>query len=148
MAALTINGGTFDMTDGQPGTLDVTGSGGLTVKSASLTFDLCANGSDEIVVSKQATVTGTSVISVDVGADVQSLQVGQYTLIQASGGLGTSHLALSKTSTAVTVGGVAYDLSLAQSSGTQEILSVSLAPSTAVSSALSLGTSLARWTES
>ena len=94
---------------------------GLSLSGATLKFDVGAAGADLLAVTDAVDAASPNYISITgIGA---GLTPGNYTLITAQGGgLGTSNLALA--TTAVTVGASTYGISLADSTPTAEILTV------------------------
>ena len=130
--SLTLNAGSaFDMVDNAIGTFNLTGTGtALTVGASSgtapsLTFEIgnAATGTDRLAVTNAATVAATGgTISIGALAGDTTLTPGDYTLISASSGLGVSGLTLA--SSTITVGSTTYNLSLANSTSTSEILTV------------------------
>ena len=125
--------GTINLQDGVIGTLTL--GNGLTIGSggntSNLMFDLSGGLSDELAVTAGSIITtGTAVIGVD-GLSALTLTSGSanYTLITGAGGLGTGNFVLSGTT--LTVGASSYNLSLANSTGTQEILTVTSSGSVA-----------------
>jgi len=122
-------GGAFDLRDGGVGTLSLTGTVGLAnaSQSSNLFFDLGSTlGSNDLL-----SITGTPMINaggavINLNALGSSLASGNYTLITAAGGLGTS--AFSLASNTLTVGSKSYSLSLANSTSGAEILTVSAVP--------------------
>ncbi len=118
-------GGTFDMLDGSIGTFNLTGTSGtdLTLAGNTLGFDLAGAGADALTVAGTAAVSGTNTINIQSAAAV--LQNGTYNLIAAAGGGlgGTFQFANGQATEVLTLGGVPYTLSLANS-GTAEQLTV------------------------
>ena len=117
------------MTDGTIGTFNLQQNAGfsgpaLSVNGATLGFALSSAGSDQLVITGAANVSGTNVIDIaTVGA---SLAPGSHTydLITAASGLqGTFQFADGTSQTTVTVGDQTYRLSLGNS-GTAETLAV------------------------
>ena len=115
---LSVGGNTIDMQDGSNiGTLAV--SGGLNLNGSTLRFNVGPGNADEITVGAAASMLGTNIINV---GPLASVGAGTYTLISdPSGGLtGTFQLS----STTLSANGQSYDLSLVNSGGTAELLSV------------------------
>jgi T5SS/PEP-CTERM-associated repeat protein/autotransporter-associated beta strand protein len=105
--------------------------GGATGIAPSLTFDIgnAATGPDSIDVTKTVTVLATGgKITIDALAGDTSLTAGNYDLITSAGGFsGTGGNGLTLTDTTLVVNGDTYDLSLANSTADDEVLTVSAA---------------------
>jgi len=117
--------GTINLQDGAIGTLTL--NNGLTIGSggtSNLMFDLGGSLYDQLdVTAGNITETGTGVISVDaLSALTLTSGSGNYILITGTNGLGNGHFTLA--SSTLTVGATTYTLSLANSTSTQEILTV------------------------
>jgi len=119
--------GVINLQDGQIGTLTLNngltiGNGGL---NSTLLFDLSGGSSDKLAVTAGNIVTtGTGVISVDDIAN-SALTDGNYVLITGTNGLGSSGKFVLSGTTLVVAGSGTYTLTLANSTTTQEILTVS-----------------------
>jgi hypothetical protein len=118
--------GAIDLRDGATGTLTL--SSGLTLGSgggaSNLYFDLAgtSTGVDLLSITGGVTLSGTAQIYLN-DLSATSLLAGNYTLISAASGLNSSNFTLG--STTLVVGGTTYNLSLANSTATSEILTVS-----------------------
>ncbi len=139
-ATLTLNpGSAFSMKDGQIGAFDLeqetsfTGPaftiGGASGITPTLTFDIGngAAGTDVINVTKTVSVlaTGGEVI-IDAIVGDTTLTAGNYDLITSAGGFsGTNGNGLTLSGTTLAISGTTYDLSLANSTVDDEILTVS-----------------------
>jgi len=139
--------GTINLQDGVIGTLTL--NNGLTIGSggntSNLMFDLSGSLYDQIAVTAgNITETGTGVISVDALSGLTlSSGSGNYILITGTNGLGNTHFTLASTS--LTVSGTTYTLSLANSTGTQEILTVTGSFSGAPAAAYWTGSQDGNW---
>lgn len=71
-----------------------------------------------------ATVLGNNIINISARDGITTLTPGNYTLIAAASGLGTSAWTLGSNS--ILVGGVSYDLSLANSTSAAQVLTVAV----------------------
>ena len=124
-SGLNLAAGTvFNMSgDANAGTFAL--GGALTASGAALKFDLGTNGSstvvDALTTTGAATISGADPITI-VPFGSTNLTAGQYTLITATSGLGTSNFSL--TNNTVVVNGTTYNLSLASSTNTAEILTI------------------------
>jgi autotransporter-associated beta strand protein len=128
-----LPGSKFTMVDNSIGSLKVVntaGSTGLTIGAAggtlstSLSFELgsTAGSVDNIAVTGNASVLSAASINIVPLAADTTITPGNYTLISAGGGLNSSNISLA-TSTYV-IGSTGYSFSLANSTPTAEILSV------------------------
>jgi autotransporter-associated beta strand protein len=124
---------TLTFTDsGTPGAFNLYGAGtghALTLNGATMNFDVggASTAADELVVNggSSASMTGTDTIDIYASPGTTSLTPGDYTLI-ADTGLTKADFALG-TST-LTVGSTTYNLSLADSTSSDEVLSISFVP--------------------
>ena len=132
---LTLNSGSlFTMSgDNALGTLTLGGAGtGLTLNGATvpiLTFDIgnAATGTDRIIVNNNASVLTGGTINIAQLTGLTSLTAGNYNLITSAGGFsGSGGNGFTLNSSTITVAGTLYDLTLANSTGSNEILTVSL----------------------
>ena len=147
----TINTGSkVSMVDGTVGTFTFGGTAAISGADLKLgaaplfTFELdAAGGADKLVFTGAATVTAAGAI-IDVTGLGGSLQLGDYTLITAASGNGLGTSAWSLASSQITVGSNTYSLSLANSTGTAEILTVIPEPATMTLMSLGLVGLLAR----
>jgi len=140
-ASLTLSpGSALSMVDGAISTFNLqqqnsfTGAalviGGASGTAPTLTFEIgnAATGTDQIDVTKNASVLATGgKITIDALAGDTSLTSGSYNLITAAGGFsGTGGNGLTLSGTTITLDGTTYTLTLANSTTTKEVLSVSL----------------------
>jgi fibronectin-binding autotransporter adhesin len=122
-ANITLGGllnsfGTVDMTDGISETLTV---GSISLHTSVLDLDFFGNSSDSISTASVATISGNNVINLAFSAG-QSITTGNYILLSASaGGLGAGF-------TIGTVPDPTFSYSLANSTATQEILTITGIP--------------------
>lgn len=116
-------------------TLKITSDGtAVKLSNTALKFDLGTTlGSNDLISARNLADTAagsvnatgaTNTITITALTGATSLASGDYTLMTASGGLGTSAFALA--SPTIVVGGKTYDLSLSKSSSKAEILTVSI----------------------
>jgi T5SS/PEP-CTERM-associated repeat protein/autotransporter-associated beta strand protein len=146
-AKLTLSpGSALSMVDGAIGTFNIQegnsfAGAGLVIGGASgvapaLSFDIgnAAAGTDLIHVTKTVSVLATGgTIAIDALAGDTSLTPGSYDLITAAGGFsGTGGNGFSLSSNTISLDGSTYSLTLANSTTTTEILSVSLDSTPAV----------------
>jgi autotransporter-associated beta strand protein len=131
----TNPGGIFDMTDGTTGVFNLNqqtgfsgtaltlGGSGTSTNAPTLVFELGSSATDQLNVSTGAVSIGATGANVTIAtlAGLTSVTTGNYVLINAPGG-GLSPLTL--TSNSFVLGTNAYSLSLASSTATQEILSI------------------------
>jgi autotransporter-associated beta strand protein len=128
--SMNLNAGSnFTMVDGGIDTLNLSGGltiGGATGNPASLTFDLGTTaGSADLINVTGATTVNAKGGTIAVNA-IGSIPAGSYTVITAPSGLNVGSLTLaSPTYTDAT--GTIYNLSLASSTSTSEIISVTVA---------------------
>ena len=111
---------TLDLSDGTNlGTLSFTGNG-LTLNGTTLKFDLGASGSDGIVISGTAAITGSNIIDLAALTGITSLSVGTraYTLVTALGGGWNSSL-FSLAHSTLAVNGLIYTLELSGDANNQ-----------------------------
>ena len=132
---LSLNSGSlFTMSgDSGIGTFTLQGAGtGLTLGGAtvpSLTFDIgnAATGTDRIIVTNNVSAPSGGIITINQLAGLTSLTVGNYNLITSAGGFtggGANGFTLSAST--ISVGSTLYDLSLANSTSSNQVLTVSL----------------------
>ena len=128
-----LPGSKFTMVDNSIGSLKVVntvGTNGLTLGTAggttstSLTFELGATAGavDNIAVTGNASVLSAASITIVPLASDTTITPGNYTLISAAGGLNSSSISLA--SSTYVIGSTGYSFSLANSTPTAEILSV------------------------
>jgi len=146
-AKLTLSpGSAFSMVDGAIGTFNIQQDtsfagagfviGGASGAAPSLAFDLgnLGAGTDKIDVSKAVSVLATGgKITIDALTADTSITLANYTLISASGGFsGVSGNGFTLSSNTIAIDGKTYDLTLANSTTTSVVLTVSLPPAAAV----------------
>ncbi len=126
-ASVTLNGGsTLSLQDGTIGTLAL--NGGLTINgasAASLDFDLSGTGNDVLAIAGAVGGTGIGKIFLNNLGGTAPSNGQQFTLINAASGLGTSLFTLGTTS--LIFGSQAYNLTLTNSTGTSEIVTLNFA---------------------
>ena len=110
----------------------------LTLNGGTLRFDLgSSNTADRITLLGSPTLSGSNTINVAGLTGLTSLSVGDYTLMTATGGLGTTFTLASST---LTIGSHTYNLSLSSSTATAEILTLTAAGGGATSGQYTLAT--------
>jgi T5SS/PEP-CTERM-associated repeat protein/autotransporter-associated beta strand protein len=142
-AKLTLSPGSgLSMVDGALGTLNLQENsgfvgaglviGGASGVAPSLAFEIgnAGAGTDQIDVSMNVSVLATGgKITIDPLSGDTSLSAGNYDLINAAGGFsGTDGNGLTLSSSTISLDGSTYSLTLANSTTTTEVLSVSLDP--------------------
>lgn len=144
------NSGIIDLADfATVSTLKITSAGtALKLNGTALKFDLGATlGSNDTLVIRDAADSAASPVSTGLTGNVitisslstnTSLATGDYTLLTASSGLGTSDFSLA--SPTLTIGSNNYSLSLANSTSTAEILTVTIPePAMGFAASIALG---------
>jgi fibronectin-binding autotransporter adhesin len=162
-AKLTLNpGSALSMIDGAIGTFDLQENtsfagaglviGGTSGAAPTLAFEIgnAGTGTDQIDVTKNVSVLATGgKITIDLLAGDTSLTAGNYNLITAAGGFsGTGGNGLTLSGTTIALDGTTYSLTLANSTTTREVLSVSLLATPGSSLALEEPDTLAHAPES
>ena len=110
----------------------------LTLNGGTLSFDLgSSNTADRITLLGTPLLSGSNTINVAGLAGLTSLSVGDYTLMTATGGLGTTFTLANST---LTIGSHTYNLSLSSSTATAEILTLTAAGGGATSGQYTLAT--------
>jgi autotransporter-associated beta strand protein len=115
------NGSTLSQQDGAIGSLNL---GGLTISgSANLDYDISGSATDVITVTGGALGgSGNGVINFANLGGTAPADAQEYTVLSDSAGLGSDTFSLG--TTALTIGGQAYTLSLANSTSTAEIVTL------------------------
>lgn len=122
-------GGSLDLRDATTESLALTNS--VTLGSASAASNLLFDIGTTLGTNDVLQITGTPTLNaggvvINVNALGSSLAEGNYTLVTAAGGLGTSSFSLASNS--IVVGSTTYNLSLASSTSTAEILTITAVP--------------------
>ena len=94
----------------------------LSLSGGTLTFDLGNVGSDEITIAGSAMLSGNNFINVAPLAGGVTSLAGSYTLITAAGGGLANNTDFCASSNTISVGGIAYNLVLSSSSGSEVLL--------------------------
>ncbi len=122
--SIALNAGsTFTMGDTFASTLNVTGASTLAAASGAstaMTFDIVGAAADQLAITGAATV-GAAGAQITIAPSSTTITPGNFTLITAASGLGTNFSLAS--SVLQNVGGL-YNLSLASSTATAEIVTV------------------------
>ncbi|MES2660915.1 MAG: autotransporter-associated beta strand repeat-containing protein [Verrucomicrobiota bacterium] len=124
-AASLANSGTVGLQDTTINSLTV--GGGISLSNSTLNFDLATGTTDQILTSGTGAVSGNNTVNLNL-LPGQSITTGSYTLVTASGGLGSGGAGLA---VGVTPPGF-YNYSLASSTPTAVILTISGAATPAV----------------
>jgi fibronectin-binding autotransporter adhesin len=122
-------GGALDLRDATTGTLSLTNSVALAspTTASNLFFDIGTGlGSNDVVAITGTPTLGAGGAIITINALGSSLTPGHYTLMTAAGGLGTSGFSLASSS--IVAGTTTYNLSLASSTSTAQILSITAVP--------------------